>query len=615
MAGKAISRDAVTAAVGASAAAMAWRFKGELRITVVAKATFGFAHEGPMPRAKPKDIVWDEIHHGNHPARSIRFTPDVAPRLGRADVLFTGHAFAPPGAALPTAPIRLAVFDGASPLLDKTLFVRRQGSVQGIPVVYEGAYGGIGWADNPFGVGLTKESKEPVILDPFDPERTAGFGPIARAWPRRKRLFPAMPKGALRADVIELPADFQWEYFQAAPADQQIGFLKGDEWIVLDALHEAHPRIRMRLPSARAVARVHGLAPFGVREGEPLELTLDLLHVDGEEQCVTATFRTSFAVPSEDALPAVRLVVGVATEGEPIAWPAGDEPGDEAPTRKNVARTLPRVPIGSGTVALQDGDPPPARLPFATILLDDSDDDPTIEKSASAFAGKPGRRQTETIQVTALPAPEALPFKPPTKPSPMASPAPSGVRPARKAPDDLRGTMTLGPDEIARVAERKPPIPFGRRAPSPAGPPPPRMGVPVPRPSTPSSVPGAPAALRGAPVAPPSLRTGPATVPAALPSSPAVPPSVRATTPDLPTAPIPLATPAPPPEKPASLPEKPAAAPEKAAVAPAKSGSPWAAPVDEPPAPRAPKPPQKPAAPPTPSPALKRGLYDRFGKP
>jgi hypothetical protein len=481
-----------------------------------------------------------------------------------------------------------------------------------------------------------------------------------------------MPKGALRADIVELPADFQWEYFQAAPADQQIGFLKGDEWIVLDALDAAHPRIRMRLPGARAAARVHGLAAFGVRDGGPLDLALDLLHVDGEEQCVTATFRTSFVVPSEDALPAVRVVVGVATDGAPIAWPAGDEPGDEAPTRKNVARTLPKVPFGSGTVALQDGDPPPARLPFATILLDDSDDDPTIDKSAIAFAKNPGRGQTQSIKVSQIPAPQALPFKPPTQPSPMASPGPSGVRPARKAPDDIRGTMALSPEEIAQVAERKPPIPFGRRSPSLAGPPPPRMGVPVPRPSShgvpaapvsvprdaggvpgaqasvpdaPASVPGGVASVpgttggvpgarygvpdgsRGAPAAPPSvraappsLRTGASTVPAAPPSSPAVPPSVRATTPDLSTAPVPPATSAPPPEKPgapiaAAPPEKPAAPSEKPAVPAAKSSSPWAAPVDEPPAPRAPKTPQKPAGTPTPSPALKRGLYDRFGKP
>ena len=161
-------------------------------------------------------------------------------------------------------------------MLDKTILVRDGAGFQRKPIIYEHAFGGAGVVDNPLGVGETPGDGVPTLFDPRDPRRPAGFGPIARAWPARKRLLGATPRRALEGPVAEIPSPFDWSYFQAAPVDQRTDFLGGDEWIVLEGLHPALPLLRTRLPGVRGMARIHGLAAFGVVEGTALDLHLDI---------------------------------------------------------------------------------------------------------------------------------------------------------------------------------------------------------------------------------------------------------------------------------------------------------------------------------------------------
>src|SRR4029079_19058109 len=90
---------AVLSLPGAAAAAVAFRAQGQIQLTIVVKATFCFAEDADMPLSDPMPILHAEVHHGNNPAQSIRFAGDRAPYLGRADVLFTGHAHPPPSSA------------------------------------------------------------------------------------------------------------------------------------------------------------------------------------------------------------------------------------------------------------------------------------------------------------------------------------------------------------------------------------------------------------------------------------------------------------------------------------------------------------------------------------
>src|ERR1700722_17744008 len=133
-----VLRDGAAMPAGRTAVdAVVWRHDGALRVTVIAKVTFAFAEEAPMERVAPQPMFRAEVHHGNSPTRSIRFSVDRVPYLNRGEVLFTGHAHFIAGPAIGMMPVRLGVFDGARALLDKTVMVRHQGGVGSVPLVYD----------------------------------------------------------------------------------------------------------------------------------------------------------------------------------------------------------------------------------------------------------------------------------------------------------------------------------------------------------------------------------------------------------------------------------------------------------------------------------------------
>src|SRR5262245_48546585 len=133
-------------------AVVAWRFEGRLNVTVIAKATFAFAPNAPMTRTEPQEIIRSDVHYGNNPARSVRFTSDLALYLARTDVLFTGHAHAPQGSPTQDWPLRVSIFDDDRLLLDKRLLVRAPRGFERMPVVYERSTRGIDGQENPFGL-------------------------------------------------------------------------------------------------------------------------------------------------------------------------------------------------------------------------------------------------------------------------------------------------------------------------------------------------------------------------------------------------------------------------------------------------------------------------------
>jgi hypothetical protein len=166
-----------------TASLIAWGFKRELRVTAIVKATFAFAEDAAMPRAEPQPIWREEVHHRRSPTQSIRFTTDLVPYRKRADVLFTGDVHAPQGGPVESMRVRLGLSDGARSLLDKTLLVRKREGFSRMPLVYERAFGGLGFPENPFGEGFMEEDPTggPNVIYPADPKRVAGFGPIAEA--------------------------------------------------------------------------------------------------------------------------------------------------------------------------------------------------------------------------------------------------------------------------------------------------------------------------------------------------------------------------------------------------------------------------------------------------
>ncbi|XXX76491.1 DUF2169 domain-containing protein [Sorangium sp. So ce134] len=582
---------------------MAWRSRGELRITVIVKTTFAFAPDAEMPRVEPQKILHGEVHHGNNPGRSVKLTSDLAPRLDQADVLFTGHAHAPPpGAPVHSLPVRLTISDEDGVLLDKELLVQDTAGFQRMPIVYERALRGESDQENFLGVQATGDPSSPEanIIDPLHPARAAGFGPIARAWPARKRLLGATPRKALDAPIAEIPDAFTWTYFQAAPPDQRMRHLRGGEWIELQGLHPTLPRLRTRLPEARGRARIHGLSAFGVSEGQPLDLSADTLRIDGDEQRCTVVFRGSFAVPDEAALAAAAIVAGVELAGEPLEWP--ERPAEAGAAGSGLARaadaagrarglgdgndagvlgaTQADPAAGARTVSLSDGGAA-AFLQAATPFRPG----PAPGDVAGHAAGAPAPRlDTGTLSLSsAEDGPEASPI---TTLALLSEPDDGAADPPALPFQPAPPGAELPPSMIAREPVTAPErVSSGTLALSFEDDWEPRAGAPG------GAVPAAPPAA-GEPAA-----WAEAEPPRALVAEPLPPPDLPPPEP-LPQEPA-LLEPPPPPPRPVI------------SASPARSFEPDEPPAPPPPRPPPPPPPERPSLP-TPSPALRRSLYERF---
>lgn len=543
--------DAVAPIEGSSAAAVAFRARGELRVTVITKATFAIPLAAEMTRRAPDPIVDTEVHHGNNPARSVRLAGDLAPYLSRADVLLSGHACAPSGSRAQRADVRLGVFEGQKPLLDKKIVAHDPAGFDRMPLVYERALGGLDNPDNPFGV------PSPTLLDPADAKRPAGFGPISRTWPARRRLLGQTPRRQIDAPIAEIPDGFDWLYFQAAPPDQRINPLRGGEWILIDGVHPTAPRIQTRLPMMRGRARVFGLTALGVPDGQALDLVTDTLHIDADALSCNVVCRGSFRVPSEEALAAVRIVAGVEVAGEQVSWPDPPRRASALPEGpSSFARTsvVPDPPVKGTALVTPDEEHAASKraaTPFqqgqapSAIAKGDGVKAPKVSTGTLFVADDSAPPQP--LNVTALPPeepparPSSLPFQPSSGPSPLARS--SGPPPVKDRSSGGTFALSSAGDVAAAL-----------------------------RPATPFDPPKAPfTPAPEAPVEAPAVEA---------------PPTIE--------APPPVDAPEPP----------------KAPTEPPKD--PWAR--AEPKAPSAPPPPKPPPpAQPTASPSLKKGLYGRFG--
>ena len=160
---------------GAVGATLAWRHRGELRLTVVLKAAFALAHDA-LAELVPGAELWTQ-EGPDHPS-------DLIPVLAQPEVLVVGHACAPSGVTVSSLAVRLFVGgDGAA--VDKTLHVYgERAAARAMPAAferirlgYDRAVGGPG-TDNPVGRRPDDPSALPNLVHPAEPLIPAGFGPV-----------------------------------------------------------------------------------------------------------------------------------------------------------------------------------------------------------------------------------------------------------------------------------------------------------------------------------------------------------------------------------------------------------------------------------------------------
>jgi hypothetical protein len=277
------------------------RDPGADRLAVMVKGSFALA-QGEAARVLDAEhqahLSGDEAFDD---AASTRYPSDFSPWKPRADVMLVGTCHQPGSAARSVARPSLKVgrMHKAVAVIGERHWVEQLGGYgqsdpkpfRTMPIRYERAYGGEGFGANPVGMGYVAEAPAPgaklpplhhieradqVVKNPLERPAPAGFGPLDRRWAERTQKTGTYDKKWLLERWPCFPLDFDWGYFNAAPADQQIdGYLRGDEGIVCEALHPQHARFEARLPGLRprAFLRKNGVV-------EEIALALDTLWID-----------------------------------------------------------------------------------------------------------------------------------------------------------------------------------------------------------------------------------------------------------------------------------------------------------------------------------------------
>ncbi|WP_437310833.1 DUF2169 domain-containing protein [Sorangium sp. So ce388] len=419
-------------------ATVVFRVAGQLRVAAVVKASFAMVQDRTMVLTEPDPLVTTDLHRDNNPGASLVAATDLVPYRARADVLLIGHARAPEGRPMAAMGVRLMVALDQAMLVDKRLVVqgwtdatrRTPAPFATMPLAYELAAGGPHVRENPVGVS-ERSICAPNILDGWRRPSPVGFGPLAPTWPVRRGLLGPAHEAVLRRPVPDLGVDFPWAYFNAAPEDQRIDYLRGEEWIGFEGMTPALPRAQSRLPGMRGVARVYGPEP-GLAMGRPVALVADTLLIDADGMRVSIVWRGSFPVASDSQLASLHIYAGVETKGRPLAFPEayhapGGENADDAAEdpstatvwlpsdrRMQAPAALPFAPPGTGRAALNAA-PESTRQLSSNESSDDAAEDPS-----TATVWLPSDRRMQ--------APAALPFAPPGTGRAALNAAPESTR-------------------------------------------------------------------------------------------------------------------------------------------------------------------------------------------
>jgi hypothetical protein len=289
---------------------------GRELLVVVVKGTFAIPKNGEAVRLKEEQLplVMADTFSGAPGFSAPVLEADFAPRKHRCDVLLNGSAYAPKGRPTTRVEVGLRVngiaksftvlgnrhwrtgVSGFSPSEAEPFAV--------MPISYDCAFGGVdtrhddpskhgAFMRNPAGNGFHKELRpEWVHGSPMPNTEESGraitspgaksiipmaFGPVGRAWEPRSRYAGTYDEKWLEDHSPFLPPDFDEQYYQAAPADQQVPHLSGGEEISLVNLTpEGHTAFSLPVFDAP----IHFFLKKGGREDGTLRLDTILLEPD-----------------------------------------------------------------------------------------------------------------------------------------------------------------------------------------------------------------------------------------------------------------------------------------------------------------------------------------------
>ncbi|UQA63160.1 DUF2169 family type VI secretion system accessory protein [Polyangium aurulentum] len=480
----------VSSAPQISATSLLWQPRpSTFVLTLVLKTTYALQPgESPLivpDKPSPDNRYWEDGRQG-----SLQTPSDLVPYKRYADVLVSGHAYAPRGQPVTSLVARVAVGEVNKAVeVHGDRFWMPDGRLSmpspftKMPLRWERASGGPGtW--NPAGVPANPPPdarnlrptpnllpvgaalQSPAALLP-----PACFGPLAPHWPERAAKLrwhaPSWPHEAWNARPV--PEDLDAAYFNAAPPDQIAAQLPAELWITLEHLHPDLPRLTTLLEGTipRAVLQRAGAE-------QELRLRCDTLWIDTDRKTCTLTWRCAVPLqhPREEGVVLVTPVrtgaKAIVSAQAPAARPAQPlvQTAPQAPvppqkrTQPMLAVALPNLDdkAPTHTVAPALSFKAAAPLPFQPSNPPSTPPASTPPADAPAKSAVPPRlSKTLVPPLERVPRKPALPFAtPPVAPSAPAPTPPAAATPPAENHDDDSGRKTVVPALVARSAAALP---------------------------------------------------------------------------------------------------------------------------------------------------------------
>jgi hypothetical protein len=277
-----------------------WRSADDIRVTLVAKLTFRLVHASVAEIVNPEPVLASDRWASEG---ALIAASELAPHLPRAEVILFADACATSDVPVQRARVRLRLVRGEDLSLDKVLFVTGRRKPDGTlePFLRRS----LGFEPSPH-----RADAGPMPLSVVDPQRPgdpAGYGPIPPTWPARADLLVGGSNTDVEGDMPRLPPAFDMRYFQAAPLDQRLDELHGDETIQLFGMHPKWARFETRLPGPRVSVVVQEVVDSAMRV-EAISLRLDTLCIDSNRERCSLLWRGSYAVGNERLLTGLTAV-------------------------------------------------------------------------------------------------------------------------------------------------------------------------------------------------------------------------------------------------------------------------------------------------------------------
>lgn len=308
------------------------------------------------------------------------YPSDFAEFKPRADVMLLGTCHAPRGARTTRVGFGVGAFQKELHVVGPRVWVDRIGDgrstdpleIGEVAVDWAHAWGGPDDPENPVGVGQTSREL-PAIEDPRRPGRPAGFGPLNPMWStRRAKIGREYGEQWEKTRAPWHAVDYDWSAQNAAPEDQQIDWLRGDEELRFSNLHPEAREIVSALPGLRPRAFVMHV------DGRIAEvpLVLDTVFVDMDEMLVHVGWRGLTPVREDDLSDVAHLYLA----DEPLAESPRPKSEYEAALRafaedpyglrSNPATELARLEerLASGELEAELEALPAEKDPFTTIF-------------------------------------------------------------------------------------------------------------------------------------------------------------------------------------------------------------------------------------------------------